>query len=219
MNSKNIWKYGFNWGSIVGGTYFFGRVIGFYLKIENSFFWGLLVSFVIVFGLGYAMINYRRKVMQNNVVKFSRLFAIGTLMSVFISLFTTLFMLLYITKLNPEYFSDFMSQYMKMMQSSSSSYGVQITDYSMVENIVKIGFIPIGYITDFIGNLFYVLLLSWLMSSSPMVRRNSMPPRNPENDYTPYQDTTISEQNQDTDNQSEENNSDNQTKQNQNKEE
>lgn len=185
MNSKNIWKYGFNWGSIVGAAYFLGRIIGFYLKIENSFFWGLLVSFIIVFGLGYAMLYYKRSISPKEEIKFGKYFAMGTVMSLFMSLFTTLFMLLYVTKLNTGYFSDFMSSYMKVMQGSS--YGIQITDYSMIERIVKIGFIPVGYVTDFIGNLFYVLLLSWLFSSTQK-RRNYTYPQNLDNEYMPYKD-------------------------------
>jgi len=220
MNSKNIWKYGFNWGSVVGGAYFLGRVIGFYLKIESSFFWGLLVSFIIVFGLGYAMINYRRNVSQTQEIKFSRFFAIGTVMSLFISLFTTLFMVLYVTKLNPEYFSDFMSSYMKVMQSSS--YGIQIKDYSIIENIVKIGFIPVGYVTDFIGNLFYVLLLSWLMSSIARTRGNYTLPHNLDNDYTPYKDVNNNQQNksqdEETSQENQESDFENKESENQNKE-
>ena len=106
MNSKNIWKYGFNWGSIIGGAIFVYHIIGFLLKIDTSFMWGLLGTFNIVFGMGRSVINYKKNIAKNNL-KFGRIFGLGTIISLVISLFFTAYMVLYVAKLNPTYLDNF----------------------------------------------------------------------------------------------------------------
>ncbi len=191
MKSKNIWKYGFNWGTIIGAVYFLHSLIGHFAKLEASFFWSLLGSFIIIFGLIWTLSNYRKNIVKQNV-SFGRFFAIGTIMSLFISLFFTLFMALYIIKLNPTFFDNFLIQY----QDIFDSMGIEIDVFENEEflDMVKVVFFPSSYISNFIGNLFYLLLISFLLSrpSFGAMRQAPRPPMS--NDYVPYKETKNEEE-------------------------
>lgn len=185
MNSKNIWKYGFNWGSIIGGAIFVYHIIGFFLKIDTSFMWGLLGTFIIVFGMGWSVINYKKNIAKNNL-KFGRIFGLGTIISLVISLFFTAYMVLYIAKLNPTYFDNFLIQYQDMLDSMG--YNLNVVDNPAFLKTINVFFFPSIYIGDFIGNLFYVLLFSIMLSSSVFGARIQEQKRPSANDYVPYTD-------------------------------
>lgn len=185
MKSKNIWKYGFNWGSIIGGAFFVYHIIGFFLKIEANFIWGLLGTFIIVFGMGWSMINYKKGVLKENL-KFGKFFALGTIMSLVISLFFIFFMVLYIAKLNTTYLDNFLLQYQDVLDSTGSE--VDIVNNPLFMKTIRIVFFPSIYIFDFIGNLFYVLLFSFLLSRPTLGMPMQGSNRPSANDYVPYQD-------------------------------
>lgn len=185
MNSKNIWKYGFNWGSIIGGAVFVYHIIGFFLKVDFSFIWSLIGTFIIVFGVGWAMINYKKNIIKENL-KFGRLFGLGTIISLVISLFFTAYMVLYAAKLNPTYLDNILIQYQDMLDSMGSN--LNIVDNPVFLKTINIFFFPSIYLGDFIGNLFYVLLFS-IMLSRPMFGMPIQGQNRPSaNDYIPYTD-------------------------------
>lgn len=191
MKSKNIWKYGFNWGSIVGGAFFLYHVFGFLFKIETNFLWSFLGTFVVVFGMGWAMVNYRKNVMKMNL-KFGKLFSIGAIMSIFISLFLSLFMVIYIAKLNPTYLDGFLIQYQDILDQMGSE--IDAFDPLIIKTI-KAVLIPSIYIFDYIGNLFYVLILTLVLSRPTLANQINRNSPNP-NDYVPYQDLKKEEENE-----------------------
>jgi len=190
MKSKNIWKYGFNWGSIIGGAFFVYHIIGFFLKIEANFLWGLLGTFIIVFGMGWSMVNYKKNVLKENL-KFGKFFALGTIMSLFISIFFLFFMFLYVAKLNTTYLDNFLLQYQDVLDSAGSE--VDIVNDPLFMKTIRIFFFPSIYIFDFIGNLFYVLLFSFLLSRQGIGMSN-VQNRPDANDYVPYQDVNKEEE-------------------------
>jgi hypothetical protein len=190
MKSKNIWKYGFNWGSIIGGAFFVYHIIGFFLKIEANFLWGLLGTFIIVFGMGWSMVNYKKNVLKENL-KFGKFFALGTIMSLFISIFFLFFMFLYVAKLNTTYLDNFLLQYQDVLDSAGSE--VDIVNDPLFMKTIRIFFFPSIYIFDFIGNLFYVLLFSFLLSRQGIGMSN-VQNRPDANDYVPYQDVKKEEE-------------------------
>lgn len=194
MKSKNIWKYGFNWGSIIGGAFFVYHIIGFFLKIEANFLWGLLGTFIIVFGMGWSMINYKKSVLKENL-KFGKFFALGTIMSLVISLFFVLFMVLYVAKLNTTYLDNFLLQYQDVLDSAGSE--VDIVNDPLFMKTIKLFFLPSIYIFDFIGNLFYVLLFSFLLSRPTIGMPMQGPNRPGANDYVPYEDVKKEEEKKD----------------------
>ncbi|MDD2192805.1 MAG: DUF4199 domain-containing protein [Bacteroidales bacterium] len=184
MKSKNIWNYGFSWGSIIGGAYFFYHLIGYALSIETNFFWSFIGTFVIVFGMGWAMVNYRKNIIKDNM-KFSKSFSIGAIMSIFISLFTTLFMVIYIGKLNPIYLDNFLVQYQDILDQMGSQ--IDVFEDPLILKTIKIVLFPSMFIFDYLGNIFYSLLVS-LVVSRPLIGQ-PMPIHRPEkNDYVPYKD-------------------------------
>lgn len=186
MNSKNIWKYGFNWGSIIGGAIFVYHIIVFLLKIDTSFMWGLLGTFIIVFGMGWSVINYKKNIAKNNL-KFGRIFGLGTIISLVISLFFTAYMVLYVAKLNPTYLDNFLIQYQDMLDSMGSN--INVVDNPVFLKTINVFFFPSIYLGDLIGNLFYVLLFS-IMLSRPMYRMPIQEQKRPSaNDYMPYADS------------------------------
>jgi hypothetical protein len=185
MNSKNIWKYGFNWGSIIGGIYFLYRLLGNLLNFETSLLWSFLGLLIILFGLVWAMINYKRNVAKENL-KFGKYFSIGAIMSLFMSLFLTLFMALYITKLNPTYLDDFLLTYQDFLDASGNN--INIIDNPKFIRAIEIAFLPFSYVFSFLGYLFYVLIIALLLSYFNLgnTRRSSNTSSN--NDYIPYQE-------------------------------
>lgn len=184
MKNKNIWKYGFNWGSIIGGAFFVYHIIGFFLKIDTSFIWGLLGTFIIVFGMGWSMVNYKKNILKENL-KFGKFFALGTIMSLVISIFFLFFMVLYVAKLNTTYLDNFLLQYQDVLDSAGSE--VDIVNDPLFMKTIRIFFFPSIYIFDFIGNLFYVLLFSFLLSR-PTIGMQKVQNRPNPNDYVPYQE-------------------------------
>lgn len=185
MNSKNIWKYGFNWGSIIGGAIFVYHIIGFFLKIDSSFMWGLLGTFIIVFGMGWAIINYKKNILKTNL-KFGKVFGLGTIISLVISLFITAYMLLYTAKLNPTYLDNFLIQYQDMLDKMGSN--INVIDNPIFLKTINVFFFPSIYLGNLIGNLFYVLLFSILLSSPVFGARIQEQKRPDANDYVPYTD-------------------------------
>lgn len=190
MKNKNIWIYGFNWGSIIGGAFFFYRILGYSMNLEMSFFWSFIGSFIVVFGMGWSMVNYRKNIVKTNL-KFGRYFSIGAIMSIFISLFTTLFMMVYIWKLNPIYLDNFLVQMQEIYDQMG--YGIEIYDNPNIYKMVKIVFFPSTFIFDYIGNLFYVLIVSMVISR-PMMGQAMMQNRPNPNDYVPYKDINKEEE-------------------------
>lgn len=185
MKSKNIWKYGFNWGSIVGGIYFLYNLLGFLMKIESSIFWSLLGTFIIVFGLGWAMANYKKNIAKENL-SFGKYFSIGTVMCLVIALFVTLYMTIYTLKLNPLFYDNLLIQYQDMLDAMGLK--INVLDNSEFQRLFQISFLPSSYISTFIGNLFYVLLLSFLLSRPTFGAPNQTPNNQNYNDYVPYKD-------------------------------
>ncbi|MCK9163922.1 MAG: DUF4199 domain-containing protein [Bacteroidales bacterium] len=185
MKSKNIWNYGFSWGSIIGGAYFFYHLIGYALDIETNFLWSFLGTFIVVFGLGWSMVNYRKNILKDNM-KFGKFFSIGAVISVFISLFTTLFMVLYIGKLNPNYLDNFFVQLQDVYDQMG--YEIDVYDNPLVIKTIKIVLFPFMLIFDYIGNLFYSLLVS-LVVSRPLMGQPRVHNRPNPNDYVPYQES------------------------------
>ncbi|MBP1644479.1 MAG: hypothetical protein H6Q16_54 [Bacteroidetes bacterium] len=185
MKSKNIWKYGFNWGSIVGGIYFLYNLLGFLMKIESSIFWSLLGTFIIVFGLVWAMANYKKNIAKENL-SFGKYFSIGTVMCLVIALFVTLYMTIYTLKLNPLFYDNLLIQYQDMLDEMGLK--INVLDNSEFQRLFQISFLPSSYISTFIGNLFYVLLLSFLLSRPTFGAPNQTPSNQNYNDYVPYKD-------------------------------
>lgn len=200
MKSRNIWKYGFNWGSIVGGIYFFYNLLGFILKIESSFFWSLLGTFIIVFGLGWVMLNYKRNIVKENL-SFGKYFSIGTIMCLVIALFVTLYMTIYTLKLNPLFYDNLFVMYQDMFDKMG--FEINVVDNTQFQKMFQISFLPSTYISTFIGNLFYVLLLAFLFSRPTFGIQNQTPNNQNFNDYVPYEDVK-KEENQETDENEEE---------------
>ncbi len=184
MKSKNIWNYGFSWGSIIGGAYFFYHIIGYALNIETNFFWSFIGTFVIVFGMGWAMVNYRKTFIEEKM-KFSKFFSIGAIMSIFISLFTTLFMVIYIGKLNPSYLDNFLVQYQDILDQMGSQ--IDVFEDPLILKTIKVVLFPSMFIFDYIGNIFYSLLVS-LVVSRPLISQPMSIHRPDKNDYVPYQE-------------------------------
>ncbi|MDD2530264.1 MAG: DUF4199 domain-containing protein [Bacteroidales bacterium] len=185
MKSKNIWKYAFNWGSIIGGIYLLYRLIGFFLKLETSFLWSLIGTFILVFGMGWAMINYKKNVLRQNIT-FGKFFAIGTIMSLVIAFFSTLFLTIYAVKLNPSFLDDFLMQYQELLDSVDPS--INVYENEEFRSIIQAVFIPSNYVFSFIGNLFYVLILSLLLTR-PSFGAN-IQPLDKDNDYVPYKEVS-----------------------------
>lgn len=184
MKNKNIWNYGFSFGSIIGGAYFFYHIIGYALNIETNFFWSFIGTFVIVFGMGWTMVNYRKNIIKDNM-KFSKFFSIGAIMSIFISLFTTLFMVIYIGKLNPSYLDNFLVQYQSILSEMGSD--IDVFEDALIQKTIKIVLFPSMFIFDYIGNIFYSLLVS-LVVSRPLIGQPMTINRPRKNDYVPYQE-------------------------------
>ena len=185
MKSKNIWNYGFNWGSIVGGIYFLYNLLGYLMKIESSFFWSLLGTFIIVFGLGWAMANYKRNVAKENL-SFGKYFSIGTVMCLVIALFVTLYMTIYTLKLNTLFYDNLLLQYQDMFDQMGLE--INVLENKDFQRFSQISFLPSIYISTFIGNLFYVLLLSFLLSRPTFGAPNQTQNNQKDNDYVPYKD-------------------------------
>ena len=185
MKSKNIWKYGFNWGSIVGGIYFLYNLLGYLMKIESSFFWSILGTFIIVFGLGWAMANYKRNIARENL-SFGKFFSIGTIMCLIIALFLTLYMTIYTLKLNPLFYDNLLIQYQDMFDQMGLE--INVLENKDFQRLFQISFLPSSYISTFIGNLFYVLLLSFLLSRPTYGAPNQTPNNQKYNDYVPYKE-------------------------------
>ncbi len=185
MKSKNIWKYGFNWGSIVGGIYFLYNFLGYLMKIESSIFWSLLGTFIIVFGIGWAMANYKKNIAKENL-SFGKYFSIGTVMCLVIALFVTLYMTIYTLKLNPLFYDNLFIMYQDMFDEMGLDFNV--LENNEFQRLFQISFLPSSYISTFIGNLFYVLLLSFLLSRPTFGTPNQTQNKQNFNDYVPYKD-------------------------------
>lgn len=179
MKSENIYKYAFNWGSAIGAVFFVYMLLGFILKLDNNFLWDFLGSIIVIFGTAWAMTNYKRNIIKKEI-GFSRLFLLGTISSLVVSFFTLLYMILYIIKLDPNYFNNIVEFSQDIFEQSGSN--VDVLNDKTVLNTMQIIIFPSIFIADFIGNLFYTLLLSILIS----LQRTIPPTPDKYNDYTPY---------------------------------
>ncbi|MBP1629418.1 MAG: hypothetical protein H6Q15_311 [Bacteroidetes bacterium] len=179
MKSENIYKYAFNWGSAIGAIFFVYLLLGYILHIDGNFMWDFLGSIIIIFGTAWAMTNYKRNVIKKEI-GFSRLFLLGTISSLVVSFFTLLYMILYIIKLDPNYFNNIVEVYQDILDKSGSN--IDALNDKTVLNTMQILIFPSIFIADFIGNLFYTLLLSILIS----LQRTMPPTPDKYNDYTPY---------------------------------
>lgn len=179
MKSENIYKYAFNWGSAIGAVFFVYMLLGFILKLDNNFLWDFLGSIIVIFGTAWAMTNYKRNIIKKEI-GFSRLFLLGTISSLVVSFFTLLYMILYIIKLDPNYFNNMVEFSQDIFEQSGSN--VDVLNDKTVLNTMQILIFPSIFIADFIGNLFYTLLLSILIP----LQRTLPPTPDKNNDYTPY---------------------------------
>lgn len=187
MKNKNIWVYGFNWGSIIGGSLLVLNVLGFFLGFMDSFLWGLLTSLVFIFGMVWTITNYKKNIIKTDM-KFSRLFLLGMISAFIISFFHMLYMMIFVYKLNPTYFDDFLVLYQDIL--NSMKFDLVLEDEPDMVRAIERALIPSFFIANFIGNLFYVLLISILISFQKQV----IPTPNPNQDYTPYQNSENNEQ-------------------------
>lgn len=177
MKDRNIWIYGFNWGSIIGAGILIFKLIGYYIELEQSFIWNMLTSLIFIFGFSWIITNYKRNIIKENL-KFSRLFLLGFIASLLVSLFHVFYMTIYMSRLEPSYFNDFLILYQDILNEMGSGLVLSDEIIYLIEKML----LPLFYIANLIGNLFYVLLISILISMQRMLP--NIPSEN--NDYSPY---------------------------------
>ncbi len=184
MKDQNIWKYGFNWGSIIGAGIFLTRILGHYFGGEGGIFWPFLASIVFIFGTAWMINNYGRNIIKEKM-KFSRMLLLGFISSLVVSFFHVLYMIVYINKLNPGFFNEMLAQYEKL--------GINIDVYSdtNIANAIEFAMYPATYVIELISNTFYILMIAGIITLQNRPNyRGSNPNIPPRSDYTPYTTTT-----------------------------
>ncbi|MDR0971037.1 MAG: DUF4199 domain-containing protein [Bacteroidales bacterium] len=199
MNSKNIWKYGFNTGSLIGGAYFLYNIASVLFAFEANVIWRFLGSFIIIFGFGWALTNYRKNVYKEKLT-FSKAFSLGAVISLIMTLIYAIFQILLVVQLNPNFLDDYVVLSQQTLEQMNYDTAL-IYDETMV-SALKTMYMPFELIRDYIGNLFCLLLVILVLSQmlfSSSQNDNEKP--NDNNDYVPYKDVT--KENEETENQNE----------------
>ncbi len=159
---RNSWaKFAFYWGSVFGAVVFLYQLLSALLGFSSTFFQTLLYSFFIVFTLIFVLGKYRK---QNNVqfLAFGQSLKILTIVSLVMSAFFALFTFVLISKLQPTLLQEAMNQYITLLEGQDIEVP-EFEDENMF-GILQVAFVITSFVSDFVGNFFYALFISFMFS-------------------------------------------------------
>lgn len=155
-------KFGFYYGTICGGIAFAYHFLAQWIGFTTNFFYGLLYSFFVLFSLMWLYKKYISLQEGEREFSFSTFMKIGAIFSLTISFFYLVFCFAKIEFLDP----NFINMLMELSEQTMSEMGIANLEFG--ENYatyLSVTFLITNFIGDFLGNIFYALLLALILKN------------------------------------------------------
>ncbi|MDR0790591.1 MAG: DUF4199 domain-containing protein [Bacteroidales bacterium] len=162
MEKEKYASYSFKIGSMIGGIVFLYHILMFHIAKDSPVLTRYIYMAIFIAGLAYAFVNYRRNIAVKPQVKFGRLMAIGTIVSLVVSLFYALFVAVKIYKLD----LTFIQNSIDMMATQMENMGLDASLYQddRMYSLMQLVFPFSSFIGDFVGSVLLSLILSFFVS-------------------------------------------------------
>ncbi len=155
-------KFGFYYGTIFGGGAFLYHLLAQYIGFNTNFFYGLIYSFFVLFSLMWIMKKYISLQEPEKEIGFSTFMKLGTIFSLVISFFYLVFSFARIEFIDP----NIMNMMVEISEEVAAEMGMSTVDFAGADSIyLYVSFLLTNFLGDFLGNMFYVLILALILKN------------------------------------------------------
>ena len=162
MRKEKYAAYSFRIGSAIGGIVFLYHILMFFFAKDAPNITRFIYMAIFIAGLSYVFVNYRRNIAMRSNVAFGRLMAIGTIVSLMVSLFYALFITVLIYKLDISFVQNIAEKSALMLEKMGMDASIYRNEG--MQAMMQAAYPYMMFFWDFIGSVLLSLILSFFVS-------------------------------------------------------